>query len=246
MKKFYLVAKDYQNESLNNLARRVAEYNTAELIKDGYEVLYTEQPPIEGQYQEIGKIAWQLPYTVLDIPVINDIFNYNLYFEKNNEYRLNVGNHFGTFDCLVSLAAGQSVVNNPKDIGLKGQHYVVDISPTAIHKTLGLYKEENFKHKQLDIFNIDAVKEFLSTCEGTKGFFVISNCFMYIINSLVYDVKLRLELQNKLINVLANDKIDWYIYMISADGTDYPCVRAKDITNKTLDKRFEVLPWIKA
>ena len=243
---FYLVEKDYGNESLNNMARRVAEYNLAELTKDNHRVYYTNTEPTDGsKFQELGQIVSQLPYTVKDVHIVNDIFNYNLYFEKNTEFRLSVGDNFGTFDCLVSLASGTAPENNPKDVGLKGNHYVVDISPTALHKTLGLYKHIRADFKQLDIFNLDSVKEFLSSCEGTKGMFVVSNCFMYIVNSLLYDVNLRLQIQNKFIDVLANDKIEWYVSMVGADGTNYDCARAKDITNKTIDKRFGVLPWIK-
>jgi hypothetical protein len=55
---------------------------------------------------------------------------------------------------------------------------------------------------KLDIFNEVAVDNFLSKCEGTRGFFVISNCFMYIVNSLIYDVNLRLKIQNQFIKQL--------------------------------------------
>jgi hypothetical protein len=89
------------------------------------------------------------------------------------------------------------------------------------------------------------VKEFLKTCKGTRGFFVVSNCFCYIVNSLLYDVNLRLKIQNEFINVLANDDIEWYVSMFSADGTYYRCDRAIDIQNKILDKNFKELPWIK-
>ena len=244
-RRFYFIEKDYQNESLNNMARRVTEYNAAELIKNDYQIIYSKTEPTDGSpFQEIGKIAWQLPYLVTDIHAVNDIFNYNLYFVDNTEHPLNVKEHYGTFDCLVSLASGQMPENNPKSIGLNGNHYVVDISPTAIHKTLGLYKEQRLEIKQLDIFNIEAVKEFLSTCVGTKGFFVVSNCFMYIINALLYDVNLRLKIQNEFIKTLAEDKIDWYVAMVSADGQDFNCIRAKDVMDKQLDKGFKALPWI--
>jgi hypothetical protein len=52
-------------------------------------------------------------------------------------------------------------------------------------------------------------------------------------------------MQNEFIAILAHDKIDWYVTMFTADGTYYPCVRAKDIQDKKLDERFKILPWIK-
>lgn len=253
MKKFYWVEKDYQNASLNSLAQRVTEYNTVDLILNNYEVLYSAAVPTDGsEFEYIGKLqvgeaAKNFNYSVSDIFVVNDMFNYNLYFPTNTEPKLNIPNELvGTFDCLVSLASGNMLQTSPADIGLTtNNHYVIDISPTAIHKTIGLYKESATSFTQLDIFNTNAVKEFVENCKGTKGFFVVSNCFRYIISSLLYDVKLRLKLQNDFINVLANDRIDWYVTMFTADGEYYKCVRAKDIQNKILDNRFKVLPWIK-
>jgi len=255
MKKFYWVDKDYQNESLNNLAKRLVEYNTANLISNGFDVLYSTEVPNDGSpYSYVGKIEVGdaidekgFNYTVEDIDVINDIFNYNLYFVNNTEDPLLIKDELkGTFDCLVSLAAGDMIKRNPEAIGLVGNnHYVIDISPTAVHKSMNLYKDLSKDFIQVDIFNIDAVKEFLKTCEGTRGFFAVSNCFCYLVNSLVYDVNLRLKIQNEFIDVLANDKIEWYVSMFSADGTDYRCDKAVDIQNKILDKNFKELPWIK-
>ena len=248
MKNFYFVNKDYGNESLNNLARRVAEYNMAELVINEYNVSVVDVAPEGSENQEIGKLSLRpnVPYTVNDLYIINDIFNYNLFFEKNTSGRLEIPDDLkGTFDCLVSLAAGDSIINNPVDIDLKGEHHIIDISPTAIHKTMGIYKENNSKFTQLDIFNDEAVDRFLEQCTGTRGFFVISNCYMYIVNALIYDVNLRLEMQNKFLTKLANDKIEWYVNVVSADGIFYPCVKAQDLTNKKLDSRYEVFPWIK-
>ena len=249
MKKFYFVNKDYQNESLNNLAKRVAEYNMAELLMNNYEVSFVDVAPGDSEHQEIGKLSLRpnVPYTVLDLFVLNDIFNYNIYFEKNTSGRVEVPDELkGTFDCLVSLAAGDSVINTPKDIGLtNSNHRIIDISPTAIHKTMGLYKENVYKFTELDIFNDVAVDEFLASCTGTRGFFVVSNCFVYIINSLIYDVNLRLETQNKFLTKLAQDKIEWYVNIVSADGIFYSCVKAADLVDKKLDPRYEIFQWIK-
>lgn len=247
MEKVYLIEKDYQNESLNNLARRLAEYHLAELSLDNIDVQYSTSIPADNsRFIEIGKLSQreEVTFTVDDLHIINDIFNYNLYFENNNDLDLSVGDHWGTFDCLVSLAAGNMVATNPDTIGLTGNHYIIDISPTAIHASMGIYKNINASYQQVDIFNKQSVTEFLATCEGSKGFFVISNCFMYIVNSLLYDVKLRLKMQNELIEILANDKIDWYVFINTADGNSYPCVRAKELQNKKLDNRFKILPWI--
>jgi hypothetical protein len=249
MKKFYFVDKDYQNESLNNMAKRITEYNAAEIINK-YDFNFTNLPPNNSEWHEIGKIFMKpdLPFIVTDLYIVNDIFNYNVFFEKNTSSRIVIPeNLYGTFDCLVSLAAGDMIKNNPLDIGLVGEnHYIIDISPTALHKIIGLnlYKETRDQFINLDIFNENAIDKFLNSCKGTRGFFDISNCFMYIVNSLIYDVKLRLKMQNILIDRLANDKIEWYVNINSADGIFYPCVKASDIVNKKLDTRFEVFPWI--
>lgn len=255
MKKFYWVDKDYQNESLNNLARRMVEYNTAELISDGFEIVYSSEVPTDGSpYGEFGRLEItkkaeekSFHYSVRDLHIINDIFNYDLYFKNNNENELKIpGELVGSFDCLVSLASGDMIERNPQKAGLKnGNHYVIDISPTAIHQSMNLYKNINKEFIQVDIFDIDSLKRFLDSCKGTKGLFVVSNCFCYMINSLIYDVNLRLEMQNKFVEVLANDKIEWYVSMFTADGTYYRCDLAKNIQNKKLDKKFEALPWIK-
>ena len=94
MKKFYWIHKDYQNESLNNLARRLVEYNTADLLSNGYDVFYTDTIPTDGsEYEYAGKLAvgnFSMAYSVADIPVINDIFNYNLYFPTNTQDPLRI------------------------------------------------------------------------------------------------------------------------------------------------------------
>ena len=244
MKKFCWLSKDYHNNGINELAKRLTEYQTADLLGSGYtDILYSDVPIDPAIKQEtIGKLL--LDYTVADSHIVNDIFNFNLYFTKNTESQIDCGSHRGSFDCLVSLASGNMIETNPIDVGLTTHnHYVIDISPTAIHKSALIYKEIS-EFTQLDIFNITAVKEFLSTCHGTKGFFVVSNCFCYIVSSLIHDVKLRLEMQNKFIDILANDKIDWYVKMLSADGKFYECIQAKKIVNQQLDERFKVLPWI--
>lgn len=249
MKKFYFIDTDYQNDSLNSLARRVTEYNTAELVSHGDEVAVVASPIPNTEYQETGKLSLraEVPFTVRDLHIINDLFNYNLYFVKNRDDRFAVPKDLkGSFDCLVSLAAGNMIDTNVEDIGFtNGNHYVVDISPTAIHQSMGIYKETRCEFRQLDIFNAESLKEFLDSCVGTKGFFVVSNCFMYIVNALLYDVTLRLEAQNKFIKILSEDKIDWYVNILTADGIYYQCVRAKDIVDKKLDDRFKALPWIK-
>jgi hypothetical protein len=237
---------------LNSLAQRLAEYFTADLLLADYHVGYLTEIPADSEYAMVGQVGISAKakeknfgFFVSDTHLINDIFNYNIYFPQNTE-KLDIDPALkGTFDCLVSLAAGEMIQTNPIDVGLTtDNHYVIDISPTAIHKSMDLYKDTVTNFTQLDIFNCEAVKSFLSTCNGTKGFFVVSNCFRYIINSLLYDVELRLKMQNEFIKILANDKIDWYVTMFTADGTYYSCVRAKEIQDKQLDERFKVLPWI--
>jgi hypothetical protein len=247
-KEFFWLHRDYHNRSLNEMAKSITEYNTAFLLNKGYEVFYcTNGADPQLEQAEIGSLfpTTDLDYTVKDTHIVNDIFNFNVYFTKNTEDRIQVpAKHYKTFDCLVSLAAGDKIDKNPIDIGLLGNnHYVIDISPTAIHKSMGIYKAIT-SYNQLDIFNTTELKQFLATCKGTKGFFVVSNCFLYSVSALIYDVKLRLQMQNQFIEILANDKIDWYVEMDSADGEFFNCVRAKDIQNKKLDKRFKALPWI--
>ena len=254
MKKFHWVEKDYQNDSLNSLARNLTEYYTADLLLQEYEVYYSKTVVEDAECQPIGKLGISarafdngFDYSVLDTHIINSIVNYNLYFEKNTEERLIIPKELvGTFDCLVSLAAGNMIETAPIDTGLVGNnHYAIDISPTAIHKSMGLYKEEMVGFTQVDLFNISAVKTFLATCKGTSGFFVLSNCFFYIVSSLIYNVQLRLQMQNALLEVLAADKIVWHVSIYTADGTYYPCIKASELLNKQLDNRFYVLPWIK-
>lgn len=252
MKKFYWVHKDYKNDGLNSLARRVTEHNTADLLLSNREVHYRyELPDDDTECRDVGLIQLcepqsKFPYTVQDVHVVNDIFNYNLYFKNNTEPDIEIPDKLkGTFDCLVSLAAGQMIEINSKETEIyNGNHYVIDISPTAIHKTMGLYKDNVSDFQQLDIFNTDAVKDFLRSCKGTKGLFHVSNCFNYIVNSLIYDVNYRLEIQNRFIDALVEDKKEWYVSMYSADGTFYQCVNAEEVMNKKLDERFGVLPWI--
>jgi len=247
--------KEFDNDSLECLSRRVTEHNTADLLLENKEVFYSYDDPGElGEYREIGLIQLcepqsKFPYTIEDVSVVNDIFNYNLYFQNNTEPTIQIPSELeGTFDILISLAAGDMPITNSEGIEFdesKGTHYIIDISPTAIHKTMGLYKKLNTKFQQLDIFNMYAFESFLSSCEGNKGFINVSNCFNYIVNALIYDVNYRLKIQNDFIEVLANDNKEWYVTMYSADGTHYQCVKAEDIRNKKLDERFKVLPWIK-
>lgn len=250
MKKFCWIEKDYQNTSLNNLAQRVTEYFTGDLLLDGYEVHYSKEPIDDAENYPVGKIGISpkaaslgFDYTVADLHVVNELFNLNLYFPMNTEKRLDVKEHYGTFDCLVSLAAGDMIKNNPVDIGFSGEHYVIDISSTAITETMKLYKHTS-GYTQVDLFNLSSVEKFLASCKGTKGLFVVSNCFHYIVSSLVYDVELRLKAQNDLMKLLANDKIEWYVSMLTADGEYISCAAAKDLQNKTLNKGYSVLPWI--
>jgi hypothetical protein len=254
MKKFYWIEKDYQNNSLNNLARNLTEYYTADLLSQEYDVCYSQVAPTDNsQYYPIGKLGISskafeknFDFHVSDTHIINSIVNYNLYFKNNTEEQLSIPvNLKGTFDCLVSLASGNMVETNPNDIGLQGHnHYVIDISPTAIHQTMGLYRDSASKFTTLDLFDITAVKKFISECQGTRGFFVISNCFFYIISSLIYDVQLRLKMQNELIEILANDKIEWYVSIYTADGIHHRCISASELINQSLDERFYIFPWI--
>ena len=59
----------------------------------------------------------------------------------------------------------------------------------------------------------------------------------------MFDAKVRLKKQNELISLLAQDKIKWYVDMITVNGT-YVQTLASELVDMTLDDKFKVLPWI--
>jgi hypothetical protein len=59
----------------------------------------------------------------------------------------------------------------------------------------------------------------------------------------MFDAKARLKKQNELISLLAQDKIKWYVDMITVNGT-YIQTLASELVDMTLDDKFKVLPWI--
>lgn len=240
-KKFNWVEHDYNNDSINNLSRNITEFNTAMLYSKGIEVTYNQGP--EGF--QIGTLfPNQAPFTVNDINIVNKILNYNIYFKSNTEDRVNLPKeHYGTFDALVCLASGDKSQTTLDDIGLQGKQYIIDISPTAIHESI-IHKNKS-EHMQVDLFDAICVKDFLTKVEGTKGLFIVSNCFLYVISSLVYDTKKRYELQNDLLKVLAEDKIDWYVEIVTVDGKYYNCISAQELIDIGIDKKMEILPWMK-
>lgn len=237
--KFNWVEHDYNNNSINNLSRNITEFNTAMMFSKGIEVTYNN-----GDGHKIGTLfPNQAPFTVDDTHIVNKILNYNIYFKTNTEDRVNVpDNHYGTFDTLVSLASGDKSETTISDIGLNGKQYIIDISPTAIHESV-IHKNKS-QHVQVDLFDSDSVRKFLNNINGNKGLFIVSNCFLYIISSLVYDTKKRYQLQNEFLKILANDKIDWYVEILTVDGKYFNCVRAKDLIDIGIDKRMGILPWI--
>jgi hypothetical protein len=44
--------------------------------------------------------------------------------------------------------------------------------------------------------------------------------------------------------LLANDKIEWYVDILTADGITYRNILAKDLVNQKIDKRLNIIPWI--
>jgi hypothetical protein len=251
MNTFTWIHKNYDNRSLNNLSKNITEYNTTMLLNRGFKVDFSNIIPKIGKYAVEGTLFVDTPldyYTVEDIGVVNFLSDHNVYFKHNTEEIIDVGSHKGTYDCLVSLAAGTSPIDLAECIGPVNKHYIVDISTTAIKETNSYFNEffvkERTQFTQLDFFNLDNVEQFLKTVEGKKGLIIISNCFCYAPTSLLYDTKLRLEQQNKLMQMLANDKIEWYVDILTADGLTYRNVLAKDLIDQQLDKRLEIIPWI--
>jgi len=220
---------DYNNDSLNSIARNIAEYHTAHALKVKYST--TKGVPL-------GTIFLDDKYTVENISVLNSILNYNVYFKKNTEVPLKT---IIDPDCVVALASGDT----PSQL-LAKHTYVIDISPMALEKTKEKYNidvAKSYNYNQVDLFDIPAVKKFLTKCQGNVGLFCLSNVFLYFPNCVMFDAKARLKKQNELISLLAQDKIKWYVDMITVNGT-YIQTLASELVDMTLDDKFKVLPWI--
>ena len=220
---------DYNNDSLNSIARNIAEYHTAHALKVKYST--TKGVPL-------GTIFLDDKHTVENISVLNSILNYNVYFKKNTEVPLKT---IIDPDCVVALASGDT----PSQL-LAKHTYVIDISPMALEKTKEKYNidvAKSYNYNQVDLFDIPAVKKFLTKCQGNVGLFCLSNVFLYFPNCVMFDAKARLKKQNELISLLAQDKIKWYVDMITVNGT-YVQTLASELVDMTLDDKFKVLPWI--
>jgi hypothetical protein len=220
---------DYNNDSLNSIARNIAEYHTAHALKVKYST--TKGVPL-------GTIFLDDNHTVENISVLNSILNYNVYFKKNTEVPLKT---IIDPDCVVALASGDT----PSQL-LAKHTYVIDISPMALEKTKEKYNidvAKSYNYNQVDLFDIPAVKKFLTKCQGNVGLFCLSNVFLYFPNCVMFDAKARLKKQNELISLLAQDKIKWYVDMITVNGT-YIQTLASELVDMTLDDKFKVLPWI--
>ena len=220
---------DYNNDSLNSIARNIAEYHTAHALKVKYST--TKGVPL-------GTIFLDDKHTVENISVLNSILNYNVYFKKNTEVPLKT---IIDPDCVVALASGDT----PSQL-LAKHTYVIDISPMALEKTKEKYNidvAKSYNYNQVDLFDIPAVKKFLTKCQGNVGLFCLSNVFLYFPNCVMFDAKARLKKQNELISLLAQDKIKWYVDMITVNGT-YIQTLASELVDMTLDNKFKVLPWI--
>ena len=220
---------DYNNDSLNSIARNIAEYHTAHALKVKYST--TKGVPL-------GTIFLDDKHTVENISVLNSILNYNVYFKKNTEVPLKT---IIDPDCVVALASGDT----PSQL-LAKHTYVIDISPKALEATKEKYNidvAKSYNYNQVDLFDIPAVKKFLTKCQGNVGLFCLSNVFLYFPNCVMFDAKARLKKQNELISLLAQDKIKWYVDMVTVNGTHIQTL-ASELVDMTLDDKFKVLPWI--
>jgi hypothetical protein len=237
--KFYWIHKDYSNPSLNYISQRLVEFYTAELIQI-YDVEYVYDNKGFENFSEVGRIFLDKDYTVQDLHVLNSIMNYNVYFKVNTEPDIELKEDIPLLDCFVSMASG--IVKNKKLLDLN--RYIIDISPRALEFTKEFLSIPESNFFQLDVFDKEQVKNFLSTVEGQVGLIYISNCFLYIPNCILYDINLRIKKQNEFLEVLKNDKVKWYVNMVSANGETFYNVDANSIPKIVLDERFKVLPWI--
>ena len=147
---FTWVPKDYNNRSLDNLSKNITEYNTTMLLTKGFNVQFADCVPKEGKHAVYGTLFVDTPidyYTVEDIHVVNFLSEHNVYFKHNTEDIINVGHHKGTYDCLVSLAAGASPIELLNEVNPIKKHYIVDISTTAIKETTSYFNELFVKEK---------------------------------------------------------------------------------------------------
>lgn len=240
MNKFYWIHKEFSNPSLNNISQRLVEFNTAILLND-FEVYYSYEDNDYEFKADVGTIFLNQPYTVSDVDIINSIMNYNVYFKTNTEPDIVLEKDIENLDCFVSMAAGQ--VQNEKLINLK--RYIIDISPRALEfsKKFLSVPESNFY--QVDLFSSKQVEEFLNKIEGNTGLIFISNCFLYIPNCILFDINLRIQKANEFLNLLRNDKINWYVNMVTPNGNSLYNISVSEVQDIKLDERFKILPWIK-
>lgn len=236
---FFWIHKDYDNESLNNIAKRLVEYHTANLIQD-FNVHYVYQDEGYQHSAPVGKIFLDEPYLVSNPEIINTLMNYNVYFKSNTEDPISLHKPINGLNFIVSLAA-----NDLKDEHLRSlKRYIIDISPRALEKSKAFLDVPTTNFYQIDIFDQVQVKEFLKTIDGDVGLMYVSNCFLYIPNCILYDIYYRLEKQNQFLDCLRNDSRKWYVNMCSANGEDFYNIDVDDLPNATIDERFKILPWI--
>lgn len=238
-KDFYWIHKDYNNSSLNNIARRLVEYHTANLIQE-YNVHYVYDYQDYENFSEVGRIFLDEDYTVKDTHIINSLVNYNVYFKVNTEEDIKLCESITDLDFIVSLAAGD--LKDSKLLKLK--RYIIDISPRAIKKSKEFLDVPQSSFYQVDVFDDNQLSEFLKQIKEQTGLMYVSNCFLYIPNCILFDIQHRIEKQNQFLSCLRNDSRTWYVNMISANGDHFYNLNVDNIPEIVLDNRFGVLPWI--
>ena len=107
---------DYNNDSLNSIARNITEYHTAHALTVKYST--TKGVPIGTIFLDVPRTKQN---TVENISALNSILNYNVYFKENTEVPLKT---IIDPDCVVALASGDT----PSQL-LAKHTYVIDISP---------------------------------------------------------------------------------------------------------------------
>jgi hypothetical protein len=239
-KKFYWIHKDYNNASLNQIAQRLVEYHTSELLEN-FDVKYTYENKRYKNSAVVGTIFLDDTYSVNDQHIINSIMNYNVYFkQKTEDFKKLSDRTIQHLDFIVSLASGTL----QKECLERLNNYVIDISPTAIEKTREYLDIPESNYYQLDLFNIEKVEQFLKSIDGKIGFIDISNCFCYLPSSILFDIDLRINKLNQFLKCLQQDSRIWYINLTTPNGDQYSNVNVKDIPEIKIDDRFKVLPWI--
>jgi hypothetical protein len=185
-----------------------------------------------------------------NIPRINQALTHTEYFQTNTEmFEWTYEPTDTVFDFCVCSAAGDTALKVADKVNLssKAVIYVVDISSTSLEKCQSLIKSKDypidkFKFVLLDLFNVEQVTEFLKQFTHGTGLWFASNIFNYLTTALIYDYRVRYQLQQDFIRLLFNQSATWFVSMSN--------VNADIIKNKSVSDllicdmiNLKILPW---